>query len=345
MKCEGWGACAGTRGAFAPKRAKYSPAVKRAPEYFCGICGAFLHNSVKHGTVQIVPFVRRLTVFAQLTAVAAALTSGACHREPQPEVYTVHGQLLAVRKAEREVVIQHDDVKGLMPAMTMPFKVATKVSLDGLSAGDYVTATLAVTRDDSWLTAIAGTGRRGPVPQGMVLPHVMAPPLAAGDAIPAVHLVDQANHAFTPADLRGHVWALTFVYTRCPLPTFCPTLERRFQEVQRAITGGGPLAGTRLVAVSLDPAYDRPPVLDAHARTLGANPAIWQFATGDPSTVDKFLERFGVVVERGDGSADSITHSMRTVVVDRDLRITRVFDGTGWTVDELIAALRAAHDA
>ena len=61
--------------------------------------------------------------------------------------------------------------------------------------------------------------------------------LETGQAVPETELVDQDGRKWQAADARGKVLALTFIYTRCPLPTFCPLMDRNFVQVQKALAG------------------------------------------------------------------------------------------------------------
>ncbi len=252
----------------------------------------------------------------------------------------MHGQVLAVRPEDRELVIRHDDIPGLMPGMTMPFRVKDASVLTGVQAGDFVNARLELRGTETFITGVRKTGRHEPVPAGMSLPHVMDPPLRPGDAVPDVALETAAGAEFRPAHLAGHAWALTFVYTRCPVPTFCPALERRFLAVQKEILSDPSLAGARLVAVTIDPDFDRPTVLRAHANEIGADARVWTFATGDRKTIERFGERFGLTVVRGNGTPEELVHSMRTAVVDPKGRVARIFDGTEGDATALAGALR-----
>jgi protein SCO1 len=279
----------------------------------------------------------RLVASFALAGIAAG-----CARAPEARRYELSGQVLAVRPAEREIVIKHDDIENFMPGMTMPFKVKEERWLHVARPGDLITATLVVESSDAWLSRVSPTGRRAPLPPDLVLPRAAQPPLAPGEAVPEVGLTDQAGDPFSPADLRGLPWAVTFVYTRCPLPTFCPALDRRFAAVQTAIADDPALADARLVSVSFDPAYDTPAVLRAHAEGLEADPRIWRFVTGETQVVDRFGERFGLMVERGSGAPEDFVHTLRTAVVDREGRLVRTFEGTSWATDDLIEALREA---
>jgi protein SCO1/2 len=170
----------------------------------------------------------------------------------------------------------------------------------------------------------------------------MQPPLAAGDQVPDATFTDQDGKALEIASLRGTRWALTFVYTRCPLPTFCPALDQRFQVVQRAIAADRALAGARLVSITIDPDYDTPGVLRAHAARLRADPAVWRFVTGERDAIDRFGQRLGLTVQRGSGAPEDVVHSLRTAVVDAKGRLVRVFEGTEWAPADVLSALRGA---
>src|SRR5687767_10062178 len=60
------------------------------------------------------------------TLVMALVAASACSRAPEARQYELKGQILAVRPERSEVVIRHEDIKGFMPGMTMPFKVRDK---------------------------------------------------------------------------------------------------------------------------------------------------------------------------------------------------------------------------
>jgi protein SCO1/2 len=137
--------------------------------------------------------------------------------------------------------------------------------------------------------------------------------------------------------------AITFIYTRCPVPTFCPMMDRHFAAVQRSMTADDKLKGrVKLLSVSFDPAYDTPKVLKAHARSLDANPALWSFLTGDRDEVDRFAARFGISVVRDVKDARDIAHNLRTAVVSPDGKLVKIYSGTDWTPEQVLADLTAA---
>src|SRR5688572_14244731 len=272
--------------------------------------------------------------------VAAALLLCACGRaaEAPAREYQLQGQILAVRPERSEVVIKHEDIKGFMPGMTMPFKVRDGALLQGKAPGDLVTATLVVAEVGAHLSTLVKTGH---APLETTAPPPPPDVRQPGDQVTDATLVDQNGAAASLSAYRGHRVALTFIYTRCPLPDFCPLMDRNFAAVQKTIASTPALADVKLVTMTLDPAFDTPAVLKPYAVARGADPKIWSFLTGDPAEVNRFGSQLGIYVEHNPQSAIDITHNLRTVVIDPDGRLVKVHNGNSWTPSELVADLSA----
>ena len=273
-----------------------------------------------------------------------ALSLAACRFGRAEPTYELKGQILAIRPETREVLIKHGDIQGFMPGMTMPFKVRDERLLAGKAGGDLVTARLVVGGGEAWLSALEKTGNAPLEEQATFPPASFVVPVRAGDMAPDTTLTDQAGQPLTISAWRDAALVITFIYIRCPLPQFCPLMDRRFAEVQRAARDDQQLRGhVRLLSVSFDPLHDSPEAMTAHAAKVGADPAIWRFATAVPGTVDPFAAAFGVnVIRESDGT---ITHNLRTAVVAPDGRVVTVFDGGDWTAAQVIESLRTAISA
>jgi protein SCO1/2 len=268
------------------------------------------------------------------------LAAPACRKAPPIREFTVVGQIVAVDRSTSYVTLRHEDIKGFMPGMTMPFAVKDPTLLEGRVPGDMVTATLNVQNTDAWITQLTKTGA-APLPVATESPVGLAP----GDGVPNQTFIDQDDAPLTMDWVDGHVAVVTFVYTRCPLVDFCPTIDRRLGEVQRAILASGSLAGVRLLSISIDPEFDRPAVLKAHAKRLGADPAVWRFVVPPADQLTSFGRQFGLDVRQSGPLPADIEHNLRTVILDRNRRIVQVLTGSGWTTADLLAKLRAVAGA
>jgi protein SCO1/2 len=279
----------------------------------------------------------RLSLVLCMTIAAAG-----CSRAPEPKEYPLTGQILAITPERREVTIRHEDIPNFMPGMTMPFTVRDTALLEGKEPGDLVTGTLVVGEVEAYLSTLTTTGH-APVesPPTAGAPRFLRP----GDPVADAPLVDQDGTPRPLSSFAGHRVALTFVYTRCPIPEFCPLMNRHFAAMQKAVKARPDLADVRLVTVTLDPAFDTPPVLKAHAGVFNADPAVWSFLTGDPAEVRAFAEQFGIHNEADPQDPSQIIHSLRTAVIAPDGRLVTNESGNDWTPTELLADITATPAA
>ena len=82
--------------------------------------------------------------------------------------------------------------------------------------------------------------------------------LEAGDPVPDFTMTGQDGKPFKLSELRGYVVVLTFIYTRCPLPDFCPLMDRKFADLAQSI-GGFPARARRIRRATLNsPSNCRP---------------------------------------------------------------------------------------
>lgn len=257
---------------------------------------------------------------------------------PRPREYELRGIVVAVDPARQEVTIKHEDIPRFMPGMTMPFKVRDPALLRGRVRGDLVRATLVVEESEAHLRTLERTGS-APLAEPPPAPRETV--LEAGALVPEATFLDEQGNIRHLSDWRGYALAVTFMYTRCPIPDFCPLMDRHFTSAQAAIQNDPVLRGrARLLSVSFDPAHDQPSALAAHARQIGADPRVWSFVSGDG--VEPFASRFGISIIREGATAQDITHNLRTAVIDTSGHVSVILRGNEWTPPELTAALRNA---
>jgi protein SCO1/2 len=281
--------------------------------------------------------VNKKVIWAAILAVGLA----ACSRGQR---YELRGQVLAVNQERQELTVKHEDIPGFMPGMTMPFRVPDRRLLDGRAPGELITATLVIGTNQVHLESIKHAGE-APLPPDTAVGASGADVLDSGRVVPDERFVDQTGASRKLSDWRNKAVAVTFIYTRCPLPDFCPLMDRHFRSVQERVDGDPLLRGrVHLLSVSFDPAFDTPPVLAAHAKRVGADTSSWSFVTGDVSDIDRFGSRFGVSIMREGKTTAEIVHNLRTAVIDGQGRLVKVFNDTDWKPDDLLMELRSAVD-
>jgi protein SCO1/2 len=224
--------------------------------------------------------------------------------------------------------------------MTMTFDVATASDLAERVPGELVTATLEVSATSSRLLDIKHAGS-APLPAN-TNEVALLDLLEVGDVVPDAALIDQNDRRRSLSEWNGTTTLVSLTYTTCPLPNFCPLMDRNLAALQERIAGDAALAGrVRLISITIDPAHDTPAVLADHAARLKADPAVWTFLTGDARTVDKVAGTFGVGIVRPDEPGE-IKHNLRTTLVGKNGHVRAIYSGNEWTPESILGDIRAS---
>ena len=261
------------------------------------------------------------------------------------QIFQVKGIVVELLPAEKSVRIQHEEIPGYMDAMTMPFAVRDTNELAGLNAGDTVTFRMWVTEKDGWIDQIKKLNGPKPVntlPANAPIRIVRdVEPLNPGDALPDYHFTNQLGQAVSLSQFQGQALAITFIFTRCPFPTFCPLMSNNFRTVQNALLKD-PNAPTNwhLLTLTFDPEFDTPDKLRNYATMYGCNPRQWSFLTGALIEVTALGEQFGLMFWRDPQAG--ISHNLRTVIVDARGRVQKILTENKWTPEELVAEIEKA---
>jgi protein SCO1/2 len=260
------------------------------------------------------------------------------------QVFQVKGVIVKVTPREKSVEIKHEEIHGYMPAMTMPFDVTDTNELAGLAPGDSVVFRMIVTDTEGWIEQIRKLGSTNSVPTAGNFRLVRdVEPLNIGDRLPEYHFTNQLGQAFSTADFKGQALAITFLFTRCPFPTFCPKMANDFSETQQSLISAGNFTNWHLLTVSFDPEFDKPVVLKSYAERYHYDPAHWTFATGDLVEITAIAEQCGLNFWHDE--TGSISHNLRTVVFDASGRLQKIFTGNTWKTEELVAEMTQAAKA
>jgi protein SCO1/2 len=296
---------------------------------------------------------RRLLILGLTVALVAFFTVIYIGRRPSSSgrTYALHGQVQSITPDRQEAMVKHGEIKGLMPAMTMPYHFKAKADLDALKPGDVIDGTLVIETNDAFLTDVKKTGEapiEKPPAETLVTGSTLDKAkqlLQPGQTIPDGDFVDQNGRKVSMKSFRGSTVVLTFIYTRGPLPNFCPMMDRHFETIQDHMKTDPALKKVHLVTVSFDPVRDTPAVLRAHAKELMADLTTWTFLTGKVEAVDEFVGRFGVFVVRNPNDERDITHNLRTAVIGPDGVVKKIYTGNEWTPEDILMDLKPVANA
>jgi len=265
-------------------------------------------------------------------------------RSANEKRYPLKGKVVAVDKVERTATIQHEDIPGYMPGMTMPFKIKNDADLQMIKPGDDITATLVVDDLASWIEITAIVEGGSPLTPTASVPGEPKP----GDDIPDFELVNQDGHRIRLSQYKGKALALTFVYTRCPQPDQCTLMSNNFAAIEKQLqTDSSVYSKTHLLTISFDPDYDTPKVMRSYGashteRYTDETFQHWEFATGSPDEVKGIAQFFGLryYLDKESGQ-EQVIHSLRTAVINPEGKLVKLYRGNEWKPDEIAADLKS----
>jgi protein SCO1/2 len=253
----------------------------------------------------------------------------ACQSAPEKH-YPIQAEVISVDSAKKLITVKHGDIPGLMPAMTMTYQVAEPRQIETLQPGDKITADLVVSESKGRLEKIVLV-RRG---DGKASLGTTQRTPEKGEPVPDFALVNQDGKIIHLSNYRGKVLLVTFIYTRCPLPDYCPRMSENFRAVQKLL---GDVPGSKesveFLSISFDPEHDTPAVLKHYASLYrksvpGEKPFDWQFAAASAKDLPEVARFFGLVYQPEQAQ---IVHSLSTTVIGQDGRVERWYSDNEWT--------------
>lgn len=257
--------------------------------------------------------------------------------------YAAKGLVLEIDKQHRSMTVSCEEIPGYMDAMIMPIEVQDVKELQGLERGSTIEFTLTVDKESSHAEGIRIrnfesldldplSARRLRLLDGAMDP-ALSPEnvLGIGQPAPDFSFTDQNREHVTLSQFAGKVVAITFVYTRCPLPNYCFRLSNNFGRLQKRFAQemGRELM---LLSVTLDPVHDQPETLAEYGRIWKVDANGWRLLTGPPPEVRKFCERFGVAFFPDEGQ---LIHSLHTLIIDPQGKLAANLEGNEFTAEQL----------
>lgn len=265
----------------------------------------------------------------------AIVLLSACSERSSTKTFTLKGVVQEVEEDGHRLIIDHDEIPGYMPRMIMPFSVRGDSTTLKLKPGEEIVFEYKVEEHASWIEGLSRTGREGEV---KVFTGIKPLPklLPIGAQMADYSFLDQDGQKVRLSSYAGDMLAITFVFTRCPVPEYCPRMMRNFDAVAQRLQNGG-AENWRLLTVSFDPDYDTPEVMKAYGDRFGQSNSQWQLLTTDGGdTIESIAGDVGLKYGEVDGT---YLHNLRTVVLDEERRIQKVFTDENWDPEELFNLL------
>ncbi len=259
------------------------------------------------------------------------------------KVYHLRGKVISTDASHGIVVLDHEAIPGFMDAMTMPYQLKDASIVSELHPGDVITADVLVSKSAEQtvlLDHIVVVAQGKPDYKPAVIYHVPAP----GDEVPDFALRNEDGRMIHLRQFRGKQLLITFIYTRCPLPNFCPLVTHNFAVIEKQLAANpGLYAKTHLLCVSFDPEHDTPERLRAYgAEYIGSDAknafAHWDFAVPQKTVLTEMAKYFDVGITAGED--DTITHTLSTTLIGADGKVVHFYPGNEWTPEQVMADVK-----
>lgn len=281
---------------------------------------------------------------ALLVSACGPRPSTAGHRPPEGPGHPLRGTVVEVLEDRGTVLVDHEEIPGVMPRMTMEFAVARDV-LPTLRAGQRIRARMVETADgvslegvwpeetlaDPRLAALSEELRQDTQVRGKSAYRDV------GETVPRFALVDQDGKVVTSSELTARPLVLSFIFTRCTVAAMCPATTAKMGRLQRAAAEKGLSDSVQFALITLDPEFDTPPVLKAYARNYALDLGNFRLLSGPLDVVGDLLRQFGVLVGPDD---NVLRHTSSTLLIGADGRIAYREDGSGWKPEPFLERLQ-----
>jgi len=290
--------------------------------------------------------VTRKTYFTFFLLIFLAISNSSCDRSKPPasKRYSFTGRVVSIDTRSQTALIDGDLVQGYMEAMAMTYKFKPPSILRDLTPGDSISADLVVvdhdprdesTGEESWLENVKVTGHEKASPAAGPTSFHMP---SAGEDVPDFAFTNQDGQRIWLHQYRGKTLLLTFIYTRCPFPDFCPRMSGNFAEIYKQAEANPQFAALNLLSISFDPEHDTPTVLRNYGFSVAHTHSSqlfrrWEFAAPRAADLPKIAEFFALTVKPEGGM---ITHNLSTAVIGPDRKIVSWYHGGDWQVSDVV---------
>ena len=154
--------------------------------------------------------------------------------------------------------------------------------------------------------------------------------------------INHKNEKVSLSHFNDKVLVMSFIYTRCPVPDFCPQLSLKFKSALETLSAELPNQnGYHFLSVTFDPEHDTPNVLNNYAKLYeGSNHNNWSFLTSSTEEIQKLTDKIGLVISREKDSILDWDHNLRTIVTNKSGVIKTILIGNLWSADELVNEIK-----
>ena len=240
--------------------------------------------------------------------------------------HKVQGTIIEVRHKTYEFLIHHDEIPGFMTAMTMPFKVKNSLDIEKFIRGDSVHFELIMNNNNTIATNFILKGK-GTINSNDKIWNDAYTPLEIGEIISDVSFLNLDSNTVFISESDGKFRFISFIFTRCPMPNMCPAVVAKNQYLAEKFYNN---SNIEFILISFDYIYDTPLVMKSmySNQTSSYKNITFYSSVGHLNDIFSIASQSSVSfwgIEEND-----IGHTLRSIILDPERRLMKVYDGTDW---------------
>lgn len=250
-----------------------------------------------------------------------------CSCGKNEKVYPAVGVIHEVIENKHEMIIHHDEIPGFMMAMTMTLKVDESMKMEKWSRGDSINFDIVIVGNNGFIRSLEYLGK-------VYIPEKEDDfwadedsPIEIGGIFQDATFLDLDSNEVSLAQNNGNYRFISFVFSRCPMPTMCPALMMKYRYLASELQS---IKNLEFITISFDYVYDNPYTLEKHYGGIIEPFPNWNVWSSFGHSADMIsFAHFSQLAFWGIEDND-IGHSMRSLLISPDLKLLQVWDGTDW---------------
>ena len=242
--------------------------------------------------------------------------------------YEVTGVIINKDIPKRVMTIDHDKIEGFMEPMVMDLNVHNKVNMDKIEIMDSISFNLIITKDSHYTINFKQLGIRDINNEEENLwEDDIYSAKKPGEKFNDVTFSKLNNTTYTLYDSNKDFIIISYIFSRCPIPNMCPAIISKNQFLADTFKNN---TNIEFLLISFDYIYDTPEALSLIYKSIELNHPNITFLSSTNHYNDLILLTKQSNISFGGVEENNIGHTMRTIVLDKNKKLLKAYEGIDW---------------
>jgi len=184
--------------------------------------------------------------------------------KPIVATYQFQGIIIDIMNETQQMLIKHDEVPNFMMEMTMMFNIDSSINMHDYRAGDSLNFNFYISEQlegpaKTWANELRIINHRELTNEEVYDDFFdQDGAIQIGEKLSDAIFLNLDNKEVKLSDWEGKFKFISFIFSRCPMPNFCPAVIMKNQYLINQFKNNG---NVEFIIISFDYKYDQPKVL------------------------------------------------------------------------------------